>query len=287
MALSLGNVTIVASGGSYTVPSGANPILYAMQTGSDTGNGPTAVAYNGVAMTRVILLSAPSAGIGSPGVYVWELANPPQGVSHALTVTTAVAAGNFVCATYLGNVGMFPIFQHIQGTGDGSPVSLSITPDTTGSWLVALGDNLAGTNPTLTGASMTMRQQSGGQFWWDSNAAPGGSLQTVNFPTTNLQPYSYALILLTPQIARTLTAASGSFALTGIAATILQGIARFLVAAHGSFSVTGIGAIFTLFRLWINQSKNTNTFTNQTPHTGNSWQNDTKHTDSFTNQPKP
>lgn len=262
----------------FTVGLGNNAILLLLTGDSPNGSPPASMTYNGVAMTLGPSLNGPGSGSGSPGLHVFYLLNPPQGSSHSFggTVTPQWAV------SYLGVSSIFPSYQSAQGEGPGS-IPLAITPDTGGSWVVAVAMN--GSNPPTFSPATQRGVFSTTNAWADSNSAPG-SLYTVTFGTGNLQFYSFALFLLTPHVDNTLVGATGMLTLTGINAVLTKGTAHFLVGATGLLSLTGKNATLTRFRKWINQVKDASTFTNKSKSMTPTYTNKTKDSSTWTNQNK-
>lgn len=192
---------IAATSGTYTVGSGSLPIVLAMYI--ITGNVIPTITFGGVSMNLVVSMSGPPSGPGSPGVHIFALTNPTQGSSQSV-VASSSGGEIYAVFSYLGVGQVYPVYQKTQAEGDGNPTQLSILPDDAGSWVVDAGRNFSNIAPTVTATGVTARQTSstggtGGCFWYDSNAAPGG-LYTTTFSTTNLQYYSYSSFLLSPVV---------------------------------------------------------------------------------------
>lgn len=193
MSITFGGSALVSNGGTYTVGAGVQPYLLVFCVGFDSGSGPTSVTFGGIPMVNVVQLGTVTSGSSYSGIYVYALLNPPQGSAKTISMSGALGTSVFSAAHYFGAGSVFPVYQHVNGLGNGSTVSMSITPDATTSWIISCGFDGGGA-PSLSG--FTSRQTSGGGFWGDSNGASGGGLYTVTIGTHNLQFYQYAEFLL-------------------------------------------------------------------------------------------
>jgi len=205
-------------------------------------------------------------------VYIYGLLAPATGVNNIVASTSS--------STYIGCAAVSYTGVKQSGLPDSSATGTDATGNYTATTTVVASDcwlfssSRSNGSPTA-GASTTIRDvlDGGSCLSADSNATVGTGSQSLNFTVSPGGETGWLVCSFAPQVDVTMTAAQGSFALTGQDAT-LGTIVGTLIANLGSFILTGISASLR-FTGWSNQSKNSSTFTN-----------DSKNSSTWTNQPK-
>ncbi len=275
-------------------------VAYILTTGTITG-----VTYNSVAMTS----------IGTSGsMTAYYLKNPSTGTNN-IVATTSIASNTAVIGTsYTGTKQTGGVDASATGLDStASDANMGVTTTVNNCWQLA-GDynalNQGFNNGITNGISRSNNVNvTGTNFFWagDTNAvvSPAGSSSIQgNYPGSNKDNYWISVSLAPSGIDYSMTAALGTFSLTGVAANLLYG--RFMSAAVGSFALTGIDAalsrgfgivasagsfvltgIDAAFRFsgWSNQSKNSASFSNQSKSAA-TFSNQSKNSGTWANQTK-
>jgi hypothetical protein len=210
------------------------------------------VTYNGVALTQIGAAHLTNAN--NYGLSFWGLIGPATG-THDVVVTMNASTTDLytLSASYAGvsQTGFPDASLYGLRTSGGSAVTESLTTTADNDWLVWFGLDEFHTGPTAgTGTTLRIKNSAyGGIFIADSNGpkTPAGShsLQMVPGGNDFLNDFVVALAPASGATNYTLSAAGGSFAITGSAATLTASNATSftLVAAGGSFAITGSPAV--------------------------------------------
>jgi hypothetical protein len=177
--------------GNYTVGVGTNPYLLVMTAAYDSGSNPGVCSYDSIAMDLVVNLGTVSSGSSYPGLFVFGLANPPQGSSLGISATHPV----FCVASYIGARSVYPVYQHANGIFSSiQEVDMFITPDTSDSWALSFGGEASSIVSALTDREDTFG--STGFYFGDSNGGGIASPYEVAINTVANQYYQYCTFLL-------------------------------------------------------------------------------------------
>ncbi len=214
----------------------------------------TGVTYNAVSMTQIDVSQVP----GDRYIYLYYLLAPATGAHNVVVSANATIIIGGVSVSYTGVTQSGIPDGHDKNTASSvTTITKSIT--TTGTdWIIAVGKSSTGT--VSAGSGTTLRiGDSGGFGLFDSNsdkAAGSNSLTINNGVSANMAMILGGFIDAIPPM----TAAVGTFTLTGYAATLHKVVT--LVASVGTFILTGFTALFKdRPNPWTNQSKNTTTWT--------------------------
>jgi len=212
---------------------------------SGSGDIVTGVTYNGVSMT---LLNQETAQT-EVETYMFYLANPASGSN---TVSIKHPSNNYIwgiAGSYTGVDQTTPIDSSASGTTSGST---SITSTTTvvasNCWLIGGFENT--NNMTTAGAGTTRRLLTSHSLPWtsygDSNGTVGTGAQSLIMNCASGGNRTWHTASIAEAAGGTdypLTAALGTFILTGIATALSLGMN--MVASVGTFILTGIDNAFT------------------------------------------
>lgn len=266
MAIALDATSSGTSGSSsitvaHTV-TGANAILIvsASEEGSGAGDNGSCT-YNGNAMTKLDYNAQTNCNFYS----FYILISAPDGLAHNIVFSFTSGTDLRLAAVSYNGVDQTALGAGAHNKSGNSTAQTTLTGTitaVTGSRTV-LACGTQGTGLTAsTGATLRIINQSGslsaGVF---DSVATGSVSETVTFSSAR---WGYSIITFIPVVI-TLTAAVGTFALTGFAATLAK--TKTLVAAVGVFLLTGNAA--TLLKVL-------NKWTADTKHTTN-WTADNKH----------
>jgi hypothetical protein len=239
---------------------------------STTSDVITGVTYNGVSMTLVNKV-ADSLGYY---VYLFRLFNPTAG-SNSVVVSRSTSGAIASTAVSWRGTSTTVLDNSATGTAASSTVTMSLTTVASNCWVIAAATKhrgwTAGSNTTLRTAEGVVNMSVA-----DSNGLAGGSGTPGSKSLVATQSDGTASGWVIASIGETdttvtMVAASGSFVLTGYAATFGT-IVGTMIASVGSFILTGYDAVLR-YTGWSNQSKNTSSFTNNSKNSS-SWTNQTK-----------
>jgi hypothetical protein len=240
----------------------------------------TGVTFNGVAMTLATKNVLGAAG--ERDLYIYYLVNPPTGAQNVVVSAsgTTTLAG-FACSYTGVRQGGHP--DAIATNSGSGPLASTITTVANNSWVFLIGG--AGITQPLTAVTNCVARGSTTNrtnvFDTDGPVSPAG-LYSLTVDANGAAAMQTALMSFTVPV--TLTAATGTYTLTGVNALI--GKLYVLTAAVRSYTLTGIAALFDRFgTVWTNTSKNSSTFTNTTKNNA-TFTNTTKNSSTWTNTPK-
>lgn len=260
---------------SYTIdPTGAN-ILWVGITIRDTRSITVAPAFNGVTMT----LSGSTSSTTGVTNRLYYLVSPNQGSAN-VTFTQSASDSYAIAGIWFSGASLTGVPDATSASGPTTTTSFStsVTSVADNCFAVSWGDASGGS--ALTGGSNTTVANQPevaftGAYLIYSTAlkTPAGSF-TLNV-TSSSQSFAACMASFKPgPVIYTLTAAAGSYTLTGIAAT-LKAVYR-LVAATGNYILTGVDATLR-FIGWSRQNKSSaSSYTNNTKN-NSTWVDDTKH----------
>lgn len=256
---------------SYTVGAGTKRILIVgiAVVGVQTV---TSITYAGTSLTFINSIS--NAGTA---LRLYYLINPTSGANNLVwTLSSGVSNQAFLISYSGASQSAQPDASSTGGPTNTTNYSQSVTTIADNCFQVLFASGVFGT-PT-GGTNTTVRQDNtgtNGLFLVDSTAAktPAGTA-TLAVSTASAFNYIGAMVSIAPDPLQnlTLTAALGTFTLTGIAANLIRG--RSLTLNTGNYIVTGPDISLRL-KAWTKIQKNTASWT-----TGNrdasSWNNITK-----------
>jgi hypothetical protein len=276
MAITFGGISSRGAS-SLTIGAGANPFLIVAE-----GTGQSSFSFGSQAMTA---LGSATDGVNTGKI--WYLANPTTGSSQNFSHSVSWAA------YYYGATSM-QFIQSAAASGNGSPIDLYLNNNFGGAvgsdiWGMLFGLTFNNDNITVTAAGFSQRatfNANNSQFYYDSNGALSSGINTLQFSTFSGHTYIYLAAFIYPHEDYTVSAAVGTFSLTGGATALINGIAHFISVAVGTFTLTGYTTTLTWYRKWINALKDSTSFSNKPKSSASSWSNKAKDTTTFTNKPK-
>jgi len=235
---------------SYTCGSGSGRLLVVGIKGDIGGDNITGVSYGGVGMT--LAAKHTSSFGGNRWIYLYYLLNPASG-SNTVQITTS---GGYVIAGAVDYAGVSGSGQpdatyDANLVGPATSITGTITPAAGGTWAVMVaGGYTGGTIAAGTGSTRRTYDAAFSTYGlFDSDAATlaagvGYSME-AHYPGDSADGLNVAMATFLPAgggggSTYTLTAAAGSFALTGQSAALLA--SRKLTAAQGTFSLSGQAA---------------------------------------------
>lgn len=270
----------------------------------------TGVTWGGTSMT---LVAKDQRGGNSRWTYLFYILG--QSTGSQTIIATSNASGKYIeggSVSYTGvNQSGQPDASSHAGATSASP-SLAVTSVADNCWAIEWiitggGALVAGSQPLR----LSINSGAGMSNFYDTNGVVHPAGTTTFNPTISGTPNTYAAIAATFKpvsgTVYTLTAAEGSFTLTGFSALFNKALS--LAAGFGSFALTGISVtinkgkillastgLFTLTGniisftghgswIWKNQSRNSSSYSNQSKNT-TSFSNQTKSISSYSNKNK-
>ncbi len=166
----------------FAMGSVSNGVLFVFnETGAGPGTDPSSVKYNGTSLTLGV------AGVGSDGLSLWYLVNPPSG-THQIEVISSFQIF-FSAISYSGVSQSAPIDNHNSSNGNSTSAAVSITPVDGNSWMISYVQDEFTASFTNTGSDV--KRGGTGPFGdmqiVDSNATigSGSHTQTVTVDSSN------------------------------------------------------------------------------------------------------
>lgn len=201
-AVSRASITAGSAGASFShTVTGTNNVLFVgCQNNTDTRN-PTAVQYNGVAMT---LAHLGTSGNGGQSDFLYYLFAPSTGTNNVTVFNSDTPSGiNWLCdaVSYNGvsQVGL-DATNYVDGSS-GSPATKSITTSTNNSWAVLYAANADASWAASTGS--TARNTAATDQFFDSNGpiTPAGSY-SMSLTYGGVRTYFWGQVSIAPVAVR-------------------------------------------------------------------------------------
>ena len=241
---------------SHTTGSGANRLLIVtIKMRGGAGGVVTGVTYNGVAMTQV----TPEALTSTAHAVIYYLVNPASGantvsISHNMTGSTSMVA-SATTLTGVDQANPLNASNKASATSAG-PMTTSVTTTVADCWIIDACAMRTSASDTATMTAVTNRTQrtnaltaANGLRGLVSTLGPAGAAGSKTMEWTKTLNHDWAIMAAAFAPAGsgyTLTAAAGSYALTGTATGLRAG--RRVVAGGGSYSLTGTAATMSAAR---------------------------------------
>lgn len=244
---------------SHTIASGNDRVLVvcvrARDFATQANTRPSSVTFGAQSFTEAVY----QAGASTLGVSIWYLVAPTVG-TDTITVTPAAACSGGLrgsATSFTGVDQSTPIDVSGSATDVSTAISASVTVVTDQAWLI---DSIAHTDTDTDvsqDGSQTLRDKPSNVDTLghsDKSAVSTGS-QAMAWTATNSLEWASTVIALRPASSGlVLTAAPGSYTLTGQSSNTLY--ARIMAGEQGSYTLTGVEALLVKSGSYIFNAEN-------------------------------